>query len=65
MTTVWHNFQANTCSKKSSARLFLALLEQKDVVSVLPTGFCEKFNLAVVRGSETHDKMKKKKNVEM
>ena len=65
MTTVWHNFQANTCSKKSSGRLFLALLEQKDVVSVLPTGFCEKFNLAVVRGSATHDKMKKKKNVEM
>ena len=28
-------------------------------------GFCEKFNLAVVRGSEIHDQTKKQKNVEM
>ena len=41
MMTVWHNFQANKYSKKSSARLFLGLLEQKDVVSVLPTGFAK------------------------
>ena len=38
LTTVWHSFQANTCSKKSSARLL-----QKDVVAVLLTSFRESF----------------------
>ena len=36
---VWHNFQAKSCSKKSSARAVLGLLEQKDVVAVLPMCF--------------------------
>ena len=61
MTTVWHNFQANTYSKKSSTRLFWGLLEQKDACcGGSSKGFCEKYNLAVVRGSETQTNSKER-----
>ena len=39
LTTVWHNFQANTyVLKEEQYQVVLGLLEQKVVVAVLPTG---------------------------
>ena len=59
LTTIWHSFQANTCSKKSSAKLFWVYWSKSR------TGcgrsyheFWENFNLPVVRGSETQTKRK-------
>ena len=45
LTTVWHSFQANTCGKKSSARLFWVHWSKRiwDVVAVLPTSFGKSF----------------------
>jgi len=50
--TVWHNFQANACSNKSSAK------GAKGCCGGSSQGFCKKFNLAVVCGSETQMKRK-------
>ena len=55
--TVWHNFQANKSSKKSSARLFW-VSGAKGCCGGSSYGFWEKFNLGVVYGSETQTKRK-------
>ena len=54
---VWHNFQANKSSKKSSARLFW-VSGAKGCCGGSSYGFWEKFNLGVVCGSETQTKRK-------
>ena len=58
MTTVWHNFQANTSSKKISTRLFW-VSGAKGCRGGSSYGFWKKFKLGVVRGSETQTKSKK------
>ena len=59
LTTVWHNFQANICSKKSSARL-LWVYWSKGCSGGSSQEFWEKFNLAVVRRSESRIKRKER-----
>ena len=55
--TVWHNFQANKSSKKSSARPFW-VSGAKGCHGSSSYGFWEKFNIGVVCGSETQTKRK-------
>ena len=55
--TVWHNFQANEGSKKSSARLFW-VSAAKGCRGGSSYGFWEKFHLGVVCSSETQTKRK-------
>ena len=52
MTTVWYNFQANTCSKKAVPGCFEFTGTQR-CCGGSSHEFCGKFNLAVVGGSET------------
>ena len=52
MTTVWYNFQANTCSKKAVPGCFEFTGAQR-CCGGSSHEFCGKFNLAVVGGSET------------
>ena len=52
MTTVWYNFQANTCSKKAAPGCFEFTGAQR-CCGGSSHEFCGKFNLAVVGGSET------------
>ena len=60
LTTFWHSFQANTCSKKSSAKLFWVYWSDSR------TGCCRSTTrfgkiliyLPLVRGSETQTKRK-------
>ena len=59
MTTVWHNFPVNTCSKKSIARLFWVYWS-RGCCGGSSKGFCEKYNLAGVRDSETQTKRKER-----
>ena len=61
MTTVWYNFQANTCSKKSSTRLFW-FTGAKGCCGGSSHEFCGKFNLADVGGSETQTTEKRTRN---
>ena len=59
LTTIWHSFQANTCSKKSSAKLFwLYWSKSRTGCGRSYHEFWENFNLPVVRGSETQTKRK-------
>ena len=55
MTTVWLNFQAK---KRRAAPGCFGFTEAKGSCDGSSHGFCEKFNLAVVCGSETQTKRK-------
>ena len=52
MTTVWYNFQANTCSKKAAPGCFEFTGAQR-CCGGSSHEFCGKLNLAVVGGSES------------
>ena len=52
MTTVWYNFQANTCWKKAAPGCFEFTGAQR-CCGGSSHEFCGKFNLAVVGGLET------------
>ena len=59
LTTVWHSFQVNRCSKKEQRQAVLGLLERKpDWLLPFYHDFWENFNLPLVRGSETQTKRK-------
>ena len=61
LTAVWHSFQANTFSKRSSTRQFWVYSGKRMLWRFSSShGFWEKFNLAVARGSETQTKRKER-----
>ena len=57
LTTVWHNFQANT---RRVAPGCFGFTGTKGCCGGSSHGFWEKVNLAVVRGSETQTKRKER-----
>ena len=61
MTTVWYNFQANTCSNKAAPGCFGFTGAQR-CCGGSSHEFCGKFNLAVVGGSETQTTEKRTLN---